>query len=417
MKLFPTLPILEDLKQFADIGRNYNNVYVVSVQHILETTGSLFEAVLDIGIKPENIYLIGKIYSTHYKTLSTIQSMGIRVFNNTYPERFGTLRECLKKDIAFMWETIKPKLQKKDVVIILDDGGLAIKKAPRELFDICRFYGIEQTTFGLRYQENIDHFPIIQVATSAAKKFLEPCLISTALTKKISKLLNEIKPKSIGVVGFGNIGKAVAYHLSNKYQIFVYDITQPKLILNVEHLSFCSDLKELIQKCELIISATGIDISNFPLDSIITTEKTFISVSSSDIEFNSLLKEYNDDLIYKNYSLLDNLVIRLPNNASIKLYRGGTVANFDGSKESCPKEQIQLTRGLLFAGILQALNNNIHLTDENGSIKLKPLFQKLIVEKWFSTNPNFKTFYPSSLIDDFKSETWIMDNSGGKQNS
>jgi len=414
MNLFPSLPVLDELKKHIDRNRSYNNFYIVSVQHLLETTGSLFEAILDIGIKPENIYLLGKLYSTHNETKRVLQAMGINIFTNRKLEYFGTLRENLKKDVAQMWESITPKLKANDVVIILDDGGLAIRRVPHTLFSTCKFYAIEQTTFGLRYQDNADHFPIIQVATSAIKKHLEPNLISSALISKIYSYLRKSKPESIGVVGFGNIGKSVAHKLSKRYQVYIFDSNPQATKSNVGHLMNCSSIDELIQKCDVVIGATGVDISKSNWDNLISSDKTFISVSSSDIEFNALIKRYNDQLSISRFKALDNFIIHLPTGARVTMFRGGTVANFNGSKESCKKQHIQITRGLLFAGVLQAINNNLHFTDSNGSFKLKPYFQKIIVRKWFSENPTFKRFYPKHLLENFSDENWISENSGGR---
>src|SRR5687767_2507209 len=115
MNLFPSLPVLEELKKHIDRNRNYNNFYIVSVQHLLETTGSLFEAIIDIGIIPKNIYLLGKPYSTHNKTKKYLASIGINVFSNRKQTHFGTFRENLKKDVSQMWESLSPKLKPNDV--------------------------------------------------------------------------------------------------------------------------------------------------------------------------------------------------------------------------------------------------------------------------------------------------------------
>jgi len=405
------LPVLEDLKKLVEPNLDYNNTYIVSVQHLLETTGSLFEAIIDIGFKPQNIYLLGKVYSTHLETQKILKSKGINVQQNKENEKFGTLRENLKKDVSHLWEVIKPKLKEKDIVIILDDGGLAIDKVPKELFSICKFYAIEQTTFGLRYQGNIDNFPIIQVATSAAKKFLEPNLISRALFEKIHVFLKSLKPKNIGIIGFGHIGKSVAHLFNKKYKVFIYDINRATMQTNVGNLQICAQIKDLINNCDVIIGATGFDISNYLLESSIESDKTIISVSSSDIEFNSFLKKHNEELINNQFKILSNLIMQLPSKSKINIIRGGTVANFDGSKESCPKDQIQLTRGLLFAGIIQAINNLHNNSDKKGSVKLETSYQKMIVERWFSSNPLFKNYYPQTLIDNFTSEKWISENS------
>ena len=103
MNQFPVLPVLEQLKKYADKNKKYENIYIVAVQHILETTGSLFEAIIHIGIKPNNIHLIGKIYSTNIETKDKLKRIGINVYNNKRSLNFGTVRENFKKDVNLLW--------------------------------------------------------------------------------------------------------------------------------------------------------------------------------------------------------------------------------------------------------------------------------------------------------------------------
>lgn len=298
------------------------------------------------------------------------------------------------------------------IIIILDDGGLAIKQAPHELLGQCKFYRIEQTTSGLRFQNDKDYFPIIQVATSAAKVYLEPNFISRALVRKLHSYLKTHPPKSIGVVGFGHIGKAVAHFFGKKYEVYVFDIKSDVLTSNIGRLKICNSIDELIYKCDMIIGATGVDISNVDCELLAKENKTSISVSSNDIEFNHLLKKHSDylSLIYRD--VLQNIEIKLNNGSILKLIRGGTVANFNNGIASCRKNQIQLTRALLFPAVLQALNNNIQLKSENAAISLKSEYQNLIVEYWFKLYPNYLKLYPIGLKNRFQSLDWINENSG-----
>jgi len=412
---FPKLPILEGLKQFRRNDIDYEKVYIIAVQHLVETTGSLFEAIIDIGIKPENIFLQGKLYSTHFRVERQLRQLGINVFNASMPDKFGVIRETLRKDIGKMWIHAKQKFVNKSIIIILDDGGLAIKQTPQELFGQLKFYGIEQTTSGLRFQPDKDFFPIIQVATSAAKVYLEPNIISRALLRKLHFYLNKNEPKRIGVVGFGHIGKAVAHYLAKRYSVFIYDNKSDVLKANIGKLKVCSSIDELIAKCDLIIGATGVDISNINWEKAAIENKTLISVSSNDIEFNSLLKRNNKTLWIMYKDVLQNIEIKLENGRTLKLIRGGTVANFNNGLESCRKNQIQLTRALLFSGILQALNNNIQLKGENGSTNLKHEFQMFVVQEWFRHYPKYQHFYPESLKIKFNSLEWINENSSIKR--
>jgi S-adenosylhomocysteine hydrolase len=414
MKNFCELPVLEILKKKIEANTNLSKVYLISVQHILETTGSLFEAIIDIGVNPHNIYLCGKIYSKHSETEKALKQIEINVIENSRPPKLGAIRESLKKDASTLWAMVMPRIKEGDTIIILDDGGLVIKRAPRALASMCKVYGIEQTTFGLRYQTNrIGHFPMIQVAKSAAKRYLEPRLISKALMKKLSTTFERIHPKRIGVIGFGNIGKAVTFQFEDRYKVFVYDKNLDVTANLKNGITLCKSADEVILNCDVIIGASGSDISRHSnWEELVKEDKFFISVSSSDIEFNFLLRKYSDRFRPQNHNFLSPITVQLENGYNLTFIRGGTVANFDNSKESCPAEEIQLTRGLLLAGVIQALNDStLHKSNLHGSIVLDPKLQMVVVQEWFTSHPRFKSYYPKDLIEKFHSEMWIKENS------
>ena len=228
--LFPRLTILDQLWEGVEFDTDLSNLYILSVQHILESTGSLFEKLIQNGVSPDKIYLIGKIYSNHNDTYKKLRSFGINIYKNKKPERYGHIREYMKKDITGMVTEFLSKIPDECLnILVLDDGGLLIKSIPQSITQRHRVIAIEQTTFGLRYQEN-SRMPIIQVAKSAAKKYLEPKLIIRSLYFRIEKYLNSNTGlKNVGVVGAGNIGSEIIKYFSKRYSVNVYDIEDVKI--------------------------------------------------------------------------------------------------------------------------------------------------------------------------------------------
>ncbi len=83
-----------------------------------------------------------------------------------------------------------------------------------------------------------------------------------------------------------------------------------------------------------------------------------ISCSSQDMEFNSLLKVIHKNLAYKSLNILEDIKYPIKG-GFIKILKGGYPINFDNFGHSVPAEDIQLTRGVLLRGIIQATSQLI----------------------------------------------------------
>jgi hypothetical protein len=69
--IFPALPILNEIVHCSktSLFQPLSDVAFIVIQHMLESTGSLIEALLGLGVCPENIYALGKYYSNNEKTI------------------------------------------------------------------------------------------------------------------------------------------------------------------------------------------------------------------------------------------------------------------------------------------------------------------------------------------------------------
>lgn len=409
---FPSLPVLQQLKRYSSKILDVHRIYIVSVQHLVETTGSLFETLIDMGFLPGHIYLIGKIYSTNKEVALHLKEKGIHVFRNTVPGKWGHAREVQKKDISRMWAMAVKVFQPEDIIIALDDGGLAIRQSPIGLTEKYACYGIEQTTSGLRWQPSRPNVPIVQVATSAAKTRLEPAIIARAVHKKMEGYFKKIKPRLIGIVGSGHIGRSLALFFNRYYDIMIFDKAPGVLSGYPGKIKIAENMEELVSLCDVVVGATGIDISReIRWEELVRQDTTLISVSSNDTEFNSLIRAQNTKTGDQKPDILADLIIRLANGHSLTVIRGGTVVNFDNSKESCPADEIQLTRGLLLSGVLQILESLQNKTALSGQVKLSAPLQKAVVTSWLKVHPSFADLYPAELVENFDNEEWIVENS------
>lgn len=396
--MFPKYYVLEKLLEKYRTNNNLHNYYILSIQHLLRSTGSLFEALIRFGFQPGNIFLTGKIYSAHKGTIEKLKKLGINVLDPTIPDKLGYYAEFLDKDIQALWKNLRDVIMPNSNIIILDDGGYALKSAQDEILKNHSVYGIEQTTSGIRLQETFKKFPVIHVASSAAKTIIEPPIVSEAVRIQLGGIISKLNPGYIGIIGYGHIGKAIARDFSRDYPVGVYDIDKSKMKVSDAGIEFHTSKNDLYRKSEVIIGATGVDISEGSWLSDSNGNKTLISVSSGDVEFNWLVRNCNPFLIEELISPLQDLRIKTTHGHHLTILRGGFVANFTGKPDSSPGKIIQMTRGLLFSAIIQIVKNNEFVTHKNTSVPLSPSLQNDVVSYWFKDQPDRKKNYGNTVF-------------------
>lgn len=412
--MFPKYPVITQLQKKFIAFHNISEFYIISVQHLLESTGSMFEAIIAMGFKPENIFLTGKIYSTHEQTQIKLHLLGVNLIKSSIPSKLGGYIDSLEKDVTNMWTMLALKLKPGNKIIILDDGGYVLKNTPDLIIKNYAVFGIEQTTSGIRMQSAFGKFPVIHLAASAAKVIIEPPIVSEAVKIQLGKIIEDLNPGKIGIVGYGNIGKAITKQFKNKYKILVYDLNNEMKGEIEQSVTYCNSLKELYDRATLIIGATGQDISDLNWLTDSAGNKTLISVSSGDIEFNTLLKHCKPFLTEGYKDPLQVLNLKTSKGHTLNILRGGMVANFTGTSNSSPGSIIQITRGLLLSAIIQIVRDSAKLEMQSGAIMLDPVFQSKAVQIWFQDQPQRKNDYSEEIVRGFKNINWIKLRSQGR---
>jgi hypothetical protein len=221
----------------------------------------------------------------------------------------------------------------------------------------------------------------------------------------------------VGVVGFGNIGKAMAETLSR---------IQPTVSVFDENIGpegksgttvFCGSLDELYSKSATIFGCTGRDtLAGKDWWPKLTGERLLISCSSQDMEFRSILLSLNDGNheLGSPPQLTSEVTIPLAQ-GELRILRGGFPVNFDGSRESVPATDIQMTRGLLLGSILQAVSLIRNGLSRPLRTMLLPDLQRLVVSEWIQIRASRRTSFESWLLEKFLQDdvSWIAANSGG----
>lgn len=363
-----------------------NKIAIISVQHLLDSTGSLFQSFLDLGIPAKNISVMGKLYSNNLTVIQKMKALGIEVYPSSDSQEPGYYHELFIKDCICFWQHFGKKINEFDIktIIVLDDGGNLISTVPDKLVNDYCIIGVEQTTSGI--EKNFESkISIINVAGSAVKRFIEPAFISQAVIQKIRKYLMVYVPQKIGIFGYGNIGKALAKDLCRKYEVYVFDNNSDVEKNAFPKLHFEESAMDVFYDCDLIIGATGKDVSSARWLERSKGNKLIMSVSSGDIEFKTLLRQSENHLKRPVNSSLDNVILATKDGYEIKIFRGGTPVNFDNNIHSVLPEYIQLTRALLLIGVIQAAHDAPDLCQSCNFVKLDPDWQNETLNYWKKT--------------------------------
>lgn len=380
------LPVLQEIinKPVQKYNWQVENTALVCVQHLLYTTCDLLHAFKNMNISPQNIHIMGKTYSTCPKVTNSLILNKFSYYPSTEYNEIGCFTEYFEQDIKMMWEKVTLSLgtQKIKKIIIMDDGGHCISNVPEEILNTCQVIGVEQTSSGLtEITRTALKFPIVEVASSATKQIIESPLIADAIVRKLDYTLPLNKGKlTCAVIGLGVIGNEVCKNLLTlHHNVIAYDINS-ELKQKINNVTYVNDISTAIKSAKYIFGCSGHDITQNLDFSIIREDKYLISCSSKDKEFLSLIK-----FIYHNcpYQVTNKCITsNLATGAIVTILNNGCPINFDLSGESVPAHDIQLTRGLLFGGALQAFYQLEQRPGIAQRYMLDPTIQRFIVNTW-----------------------------------
>ncbi len=255
-----------------------------------------------------------------------------------------------KQSIREFWKSRIEKILNSGCrrLVVIDDGGELIHVVNEEL-DAFRakniqISGIEQTSSGFSKLENMNiSIPVINVARSKVKLQLESYLIADSIIMNSNLALEEIglKINKVLIIGNGAIGSKVKEKLNPFYEVDTYDpLLKRSSIPQFEKIDY--------KQYNLIIGCSGKEVLNSLNSQLLRRETALISGSSSDREFCAV--EFRRQMNFIP-SCHDNININ-----GIYLINCGFPVNFSEQYHLVDDEQYQLTRALLFAGVLQSLS-------------------------------------------------------------
>ena len=366
------LPLIEYTKSLYP-SACLKGTCILAIQHLLETTHTMFDALFSFGLKPQDIRVLGKCYSTNSNVALRMRASGIYVSplstrydsHNFYDETLG------KNAVQFLEESFKNTQY--DRYVILDDGGELLASVIKHFKQyVPRVVGIEQTSSGIeRLKQNPLPLPVINIAHSFLKKSYEPAWItSLALNQIIAKTGPLSSSKHLLIMGNGALGAAFSTLLEHSCHVTMYEKKDPHK----------PSLDEILPQVDMIIGCTGATSIPRSKHHLLKKKCVLVSASSSDREFDSVhlrrqLPRYTDCFL--------DLTIN-----DIQLLNSGFPINFTGQEHSVSPEKIQLTRALLFAGILQASQLQTRI----------PSFINLDDQVHYDISAYFSSLYTNNLL-------------------
>jgi hypothetical protein len=418
--MFPILPLMALFERRAQRIR-LNCSLLVGGQHLLIETGCLLEAIARLGVAKKNIMVVGKPYSSDPKVVEKLAASGFcaEIPKGTwrqghYSEFFNAA--VAKKITAF--ENLRSGCST-DIRIVLDDGGFCMAQMATRIQKDQIVVGVEQTTSGLTpFRKIKPSFPVISVATSCAKRFIEPAFVLRAAERKLAKRLENFRGiKHIGIIGLGSIGNYIAAgFLKRGAQLFVYDRNPDvarKFFSDYPKAILCDSASELVEKAGLIFGCAGFEaLPRNCWKKLGTGHKTLVSCSSGDVEFKALLRHGGGKP--RNHADPFSPVDFQFKDLSLTILEGGFPITFDREPISAPLADMQMTRALLLGAVIQAVVcADRRKLNAGGLEMLHPVIQKFVVNQWLKLNPKRRKDYSPEILACFEDEKWIQEYSAG----
>lgn len=402
---------------------------IVAVQHMLWQTVDLFRAIGNLGVRPENIFALGKIYSNAPEVIDALRALGITIVDSSKPPP-GHFDDYFKRDISRFWDIVHSGLNRRHIkrIIVLDDGGECVKNTPPDLMQRYAIEGVEQTSQGIAlFEERPPPYALVSWARTAVKLHIGGSIFAYYLITNLhNKLLNGqvLKGKQVGIMGLGSIGAATAKLLLREANTVSFcdrdaNLRVPQYLQS--RITRLDSLERLMTSCDYVFGCTGRDPfrNNWPMK--YRPGITLISGSSGDQEFGPIIRNLKQHLNFKIDPVTLDITCDEPYGPILILYRGYPYNFIIKDGEAVPTRIVQLEVGGLLAGLIQA-RIQLALYEEGfennaGIHRVSPEAQRFVYETWAKamkkhrTNIKKRFGYDETTLSAARHNQWYVDNS------
>jgi S-adenosylhomocysteine hydrolase len=374
------LPILDRWLANVAPAASLAGVTVLMIQHQLGNHVPQTQALIELGVSPEDIHWIDIPYTSTEAVREALYALGLSREHVAVSD-FRALGRYRFFQRSRLLRFVRALLQDPpERLLVLDDGAHmleALAGLKRRLPNVAI---VEQTTRGLiKIEENaaLDHrsqeLCIINVARSEPKLTLEPPFIAVAVIDALKRKLGVAAEPQSGdqclVLGYGAIGEQVAEFLSEqgfrRDCIYVSDPVEDRM-RRASAVGFRLWHRERDPRFRLVVGCSG--RSSFTVGDYVFLEDGahLASASSGTVELSREdfieLADSNcyDDIWIEREGLDESCVhsdlrFHLVDREAIFL-NGGFPVNFDGRVNCVPAHYIQPTPTMMCAAAVQAVS-------------------------------------------------------------
>ncbi len=402
---------------------------LVAVQHMLEQTVDLFETVAELGLRRQDIFALGKVYSNSSVVIKTLRKRGVTVVETTIPEP-GKFDQYFEQDCKRLWQVAAEALAGSRIkrILVLDDGGMCITTMPPELLQRYAMCGVEQTSLGMfLFEQKPPPFAVISWARAAVKLELGGLIFSQCLIDRLNRTIGRkaLPGKHFGVIGLGSIGRAIAQLAARQgRRVLYYD---PRRELHGfparrHQVNRVESLQELIERCEYVIGCSGRNPfkDNWPLNH--QPGIKFFSASGGDQEYGPIINYLKAKPDFHVDDDTWDITSEHGPCGPIEISYLGYPYNFVSREpEAVPTRLVQLETGGLLAALIQARVYldvcDAGLARNRGIHRVSPGVQHFIYEEWLRAMRNLKINiaeffgYDPAMLRAAQHDGWFAQNS------
>jgi hypothetical protein len=370
---------------------------IVAVQHMLLQTVDLFYGVIAMGVRPKNIFTLGKVYSNNLPVMGTLRDLGVTVVDTTVPEP-GEFHRFFQRDVDTLWQVAAGRLAERRIkrIIVLDDGGVCIIRVPPEILRRYIVCGVEQTTRGMvLFEETPPSFAVIAWARAGVKLEIAGPIFSQFLIEKVDTefLRGSLERDRVGVIGLGSIGRGVANLLRRQdKQIFFYDpnpgVHVPAPLRN--QITRLHSLEELMMQCDCVLGCSGRNPfkDQWPMNH--RPGIKLLSGSSGDQEFGPIITDLKQKPHFNVAANTWDIVSEHGPSGPIQIaYMGYPYSFVSRATEAVPTRIVQVDSCGLLAALIQARlfleMCEIGVEQNRGIQRVSPKAQRFVYETWVKT--------------------------------